>query len=466
MRIIIYLPLLFFTITGFCKNTLSGAMPAFPLSTYKIVHNQTMVNAYQGETLAEGKTDLKGGFSASFELDSEQPILFFIGNQFFKIWLVPNSDLTITENHTNFDFKGETSAENYFLFKSGIMRPYTVETQLNSSHFEPDKQLIYLDKLEKDRWELYETTFQKRASSRFQSFIKGETVYFTYLYKNQYPQRFLYMTKTIQAKDIPPLYYSFWLDFKVLDDVNFSDVYQNSLQAYIEFMAKKRVKNPSDLSELYRVEFELIDSLLKDRPLTRQRQKAEAIRFLIQYTDQIELSKKEIDRLYADFPNSHYIYYLETAWKKKNKHMFTTPDFQLKDVHGSSIDIRRFKGKVIYIDFWGSWCKPCMALMPSSEKLREKFKTKNVVFLYINFHDSKDRWLKTINEKRLQGVHLKAEKENEAYFNDTFGIGQGFPRYALIDTKGVLITMAAPRPDSEQIVSFIEKALKEQSTGN
>lgn len=465
MRILLCM-LLFFSFTGFCKSTISGHMATFTLSTYKIVYNQNMLNAYQGETLAEGKTDLNGDFSGSFELDAEQPILLFIGNQFFKIWLKPNTDLEITENKSDFDFRGESAAENYFLFKSGIMRPFTVETQINSPHFEPHKQVTYLEKLEKDRWKLYETTFKKATSSAFISFITGEINYFTYHYKNQYPQRFLYMTKTIQPKDIPSAYYSFWQDFQLLNDANYSDVYQNSLQAFIEFTAKKRVKNSSDISELYRTEFALMDSLLKDRPLTCQRQKAEAIRFLIQYTDLIELSKKAIEQYYLDFPNSLYTYFLETEWKKKNKYMFTSPDFQLKDIHGNSTDIKSFKGKVVYIDFWGSWCKPCMTLMPSSEKLQEKFKTKNVVFLFINFHDSKERWLKTIKEKRLQGVHLKAEKENELYFNDTFGVSSGFPRYALVDTKGLLRTMSAPRPDSEQIVSFIEKILKESSEGN
>lgn len=74
-----------------------------------------------------------------------------------------------------------------------------------------------------------------------------------------------------------------------------------------------------------------MDSLLKDTPLTHQRQKAEAIRFLIQYTDLNELSQQAIFALYNDFPDSPYAAFPEREWRKKNESKLITPSFQLRD---------------------------------------------------------------------------------------------------------------------------------------
>jgi hypothetical protein len=56
---------------------------------------------------------------------------------------------------------------------------------------------------------------------------------------------------------------------------------------------------------------------------------------------------------------------------------------------------------------------------------------------------------------------VKAEKEDEDYFEKIFGISQGFPRYALVDKSGRLVTTAAPHPGDEGIYLFIEKYLNQ-----
>ena len=54
--------------------------------------------------------------------------------------------------------------------------------------------------------------------------------------------------------------------------------------------------------------------------------------------------------------------------------------------------LSEFKGSVVYVDFWASWCGPCRGQFPHAKKLHEKLKDKPVVFLYISFDRSEEEW--------------------------------------------------------------------------
>lgn len=446
---------------SFCQTKISGNLKSFSSADYRIVYNQSILNNYQGDLLAHGKTNTNGAFSSSFNISAEQPIILFIGNQFFKLWVVPNTSLEIKEMENGYAFDGKSATENTFLYQSGIMQPYKISRGVTGKSFEPMKQTRYLDSIENKRLALYRSlTEGKKVSVKFSSFITGEIKYFTFLNKNQYPQSFLYVDKSIKQEDIPVSYYAFWDNFSLLEDGNLSDAYQNSLRDYIEYLAKSKLGSFANMEDVFRSQFQVMDSLLANQPITRQKQKAEALRFLIQYLDLPTFTQNEIKSFSVSFPNSPYIAFLEKEWKKKKTNALTAPSFKLKDINGKFVDIKDLRGKVVYIDFWGSWCKPCIAQMPNSKILQQKFKGKDAAFLFIDFYDSKEKWLKTINDRKLSGIHVKAEKEDEEYFDKVFGVKQGFPRYALIDKSGVLITTSAPHPNDKEVVPFIEQYLK------
>ncbi|TAH24042.1 MAG: TlpA family protein disulfide reductase, partial [Cytophagales bacterium] len=180
------------------------------------------------------------------------------------------------------------------------------------------------------------------------------------------------------------------------------------------------------------------------------------------YFDLPQFVQSELKNYKEEFPASKYIDIIQNKWDKKNKSTFTKPDFTLRDASGKLFDIKSLNGKVVYIDFWGSWCKACLTQMPNSLKLQQKYKGKNVVFLFIDFYDTKEKWLKAIKDKKITGLHIKAEKSNEKYFNEVFGIDQGFPRYALLDKDGILITSSAPHPNDKDAVVLIDKYLSDK----
>jgi len=82
------------------------------------------------------------------------------------------------------------------------------------------------------------------------------------------------------------------------------------------------------------------------------------------------------------------------------------PDFKLKSLtDNSQISLSGFRGKVVLVDFWASWCAPCKISMPELEKLSKKYK--NFTVIAVNVDDDKANAIKFLNDLKLdvKAVH-------------------------------------------------------------
>ncbi|MEI2274447.1 TlpA family protein disulfide reductase [Sphingobacterium sp. ML3W] len=136
------------------------------------------------------------------------------------------------------------------------------------------------------------------------------------------------------------------------------------------------------------------------------------------------------------------------------------PPFELDDIDGKKVSLKDFAGKVVYIDFWASWCSPCRQEMKSgSPKLHAKFAdNKDLVFLYISIDDNEAKWRTAIADDKIEGVHLLSKGGTKSIVAKAFNIS-GIPRYVIIGRDGKILDNDAPRPSYDETYSQLMKAL-------
>lgn len=118
----------------------------------------------------------------------------------------------------------------------------------------------------------------------------------------------------------------------------------------------------------------------------------------------------------------------------------------------------KYRGKLLYIDFWASWCVPCRSDFPLAAQLKEKLTGKDIVFLYLGgYHDSKGAWQKAREELDIKGEHYFLSPASMKEAEEAFSINS-IPHYIIVDKKGNIVDKNAERPQNayEQLYKLLK----------
>lgn len=139
------------------------------------------------------------------------------------------------------------------------------------------------------------------------------------------------------------------------------------------------------------------------------------------------------------------------------------PKVILKDKEGKEYTFEEFKGKVLVIDIWATWCSSCLAKMPEYMKLRSEFAdNKDVEFITVSIDRKSKRklWLSAIKKHSMeQMINLTTDDDNYSDFEDKYNIS-GVPRYMIIDKEGKIVKAYAPAAGEEMKRMIIENLNK------
>ena len=100
--------------------------------------------------------------------------------------------------------------------------------------------------------------------------------------------------------------------------------------------------------------------------------------------------------------------------------------------------IEPYKGRIIYLDIWGTWCGPCKAALKESHKLKEALMDYDIIYLYLANHSPEESWKNTIKEYNLTGencIHYNLPESQQEAVEHYLNVN-AYPTYKLIDRQG------------------------------
>ena len=129
--------------------------------------------------------------------------------------------------------------------------------------------------------------------------------------------------------------------------------------------------------------------------------------------------------------------------------------------------LNKYRGKMIYLDFWVPWCPPCLVEMKPLKELRKKYSTEEIVFISICRTDNRERFNKILDkyEMHVSGIeHILADDlqgDNNVHKMYNQLNVNGFPHYFIINREGVIVNYGSMiRPSYPGTAECIEQWLK------
>lgn len=235
------------------------------------------------------------------------------------------------------------------------------------------------------------------------------------------------------------------------------------LPNYVENQTKRTHYNYKNFGGSYYSWDVVFDSIQKSKLYSEKIKQF----LLYGYMDKIarDMPTETVNKYYTKFKKSNNNTYVDLINGKYQLDSMSTDKLTLKDVFNNTSYLEdileKNRGKLIYIDFWASWCKPCIDEIPYKNKLRTDYANKKVVFISISFDKYLEEWKSSQVYKLLNNLTYnfiikkpnlsKLIKDNHIIF---------VPRYLLYNQSGKLLDPNAPHPNSEEIRNLFDKHLK------
>ena len=136
------------------------------------------------------------------------------------------------------------------------------------------------------------------------------------------------------------------------------------------------------------------------------------------------------------------------------------PAFSLPDSQGTVISLSQQQGKVVYLDFWASWCGPCRQSFPWMNEMRQKYQSRGLEIIAVNLDSKREDADKFLSKIPAEFTVLY---ESSGATPTAYGV-KGMPTSFLIDAKGQILSQHAGfnSAHKDELEAAIQQALEKQ----
>ncbi len=132
------------------------------------------------------------------------------------------------------------------------------------------------------------------------------------------------------------------------------------------------------------------------------------------------------------------------------------PEFKVKALSGEELSLEQFKGKVLVMDFWATWCPPCRASVGELKELTRKYPPDKLVLFSISADSDDDSWRKFVEKKHMDWMQYR---DSDHQLLDAFGV-HSFPTYLVIDGDGIIRQRLTGMNPQETVVHRLRATLE------
>lgn len=381
------------------------------------------------------------------ELTIKQAEFWTVGN--VSVYLIPGENLEVSYNDKSktYNFKGKSKEECEFLNEHG-MHIYGDLSFLDKGKnvrksFEETK--VVIDSIAKQRLELL-----KNTKGLDEHFVSVQKIRIKAHQLNSYLNYYMFSDNYESC--------SMGDEYETESGRNFIESKRNLLEPMVKDLVKSEYIDDFDIRWV--VDRCKMDHLT-DFPEKSIWTELYTLKDLLEkFADGVssELIKEAKEKL-STFTCNDFIKILKPAIAKIEILESGKPaiDITLEDINGKQLNLSDFKGKLIYIDFWASWCGPCKREFPAFVKLKEKYQ--DVVFISVSIDKRKADWLKFMETKEKTAV-LQYHADRDLTLDQLIAWNISLiPRFILIDKDFKIVNSFAPRPSDTEIDALLSKYL-------
>ncbi len=136
---------------------------------------------------------------------------------------------------------------------------------------------------------------------------------------------------------------------------------------------------------------------------------------------------------------------------------YTAPALAAKGLDGKPVTLEKHAGQIVLVDFWATWCAPCIKTMPELQKLHDRYASQGVVILGLSVDEDPKKVTKFLKGKKLTYPIALDAGETPAF--QTWGV-QAVPAAFLVDRSGKVVARWLGRTDPRAVEEEIELLLK------